>query len=85
MLPDIYIDIDHMHVVNESHGFELGNIVRIADLLTVPRRRTDAGAGCDRPFCGGVDAATPVMGRSTIRQSAVHLKIGPPESRWKYP
>ena len=29
----LYIDVDHMHVVNELHGFELGNelIVRIAD------------------------------------------------------
>jgi diguanylate cyclase (GGDEF)-like protein len=34
----IYVDIDHMHVVNELHGFELGNelIVRIADLMAAP-------------------------------------------------
>jgi len=34
----LYVDIDHMHVVNELHGFELGNelIVRIADLLAPP-------------------------------------------------
>jgi diguanylate cyclase (GGDEF)-like protein len=34
----VYIDIDHMHVVNELHGFELGNelIVRIADLVGPP-------------------------------------------------
>jgi diguanylate cyclase (GGDEF)-like protein len=34
----IYIDVDHMHVVNELHGFELGNelIVRIADLMSPP-------------------------------------------------
>ncbi|HEY5019901.1 MAG TPA: EAL domain-containing protein, partial [Steroidobacteraceae bacterium] len=34
----IYVDIDHMHVVNELHGFELGNelIVRIADLMAPP-------------------------------------------------
>jgi diguanylate cyclase (GGDEF)-like protein len=34
----VYIDVDHMHVVNELHGFELGNelIVRIADLLGPP-------------------------------------------------
>jgi diguanylate cyclase (GGDEF)-like protein len=32
----IYLDIDHMNVVNELHGFELGNelIVRIGDLLS---------------------------------------------------
>jgi diguanylate cyclase (GGDEF)-like protein len=34
----IYIDVDHMHVVNELHGFELGNelIVRVADLIGPP-------------------------------------------------
>jgi diguanylate cyclase (GGDEF)-like protein len=34
----IYIDVDHMHVVNELHGFELGNelIVRMADLMSPP-------------------------------------------------
>jgi diguanylate cyclase (GGDEF)-like protein len=34
----IYVDVDHMHVVNELHGFEVGNelIVRIADLLSPP-------------------------------------------------
>lgn len=34
----VYVDVDHMHVVNELQGFELGNelIVRIADLLAPP-------------------------------------------------
>ncbi len=34
----IYLDIDHMHVANELHGFELGNelIVRVADVVAVP-------------------------------------------------
>jgi len=34
----VYIDIDHMHMVNDIHGFDLGNelIVRIADLLVPP-------------------------------------------------
>jgi diguanylate cyclase (GGDEF)-like protein len=34
----IYVDIDHMQVVNELHGFELGNelIVRIAELMGPP-------------------------------------------------
>ena len=34
----IRLDIDHMHVVNQTHGFEIGNelIVRIADLLSPP-------------------------------------------------
>lgn len=40
----IYLDIDHMHVANEMHGFELGNelIVRIADLLSAPVLPDDA-------------------------------------------
>jgi diguanylate cyclase (GGDEF)-like protein len=40
----IYLDIDHMHVANEMHGFELGNelIVRIADLLSAPLLPGDA-------------------------------------------
>jgi len=34
----VYVDIDHMHVANELHGFELGNelIVRVADILSAP-------------------------------------------------
>ena len=40
----IYLDIDHMHVVNELHGFELGNelIVRVADLLSTTELPEDA-------------------------------------------
>ncbi len=40
----IYLDIDHMHVANELHGFELGNelIVRVADLLSAPLLPDDA-------------------------------------------
>jgi len=42
----IYIDVDHMHVVNELHGFELGNelIVRVADLLAPPILPADSYA-----------------------------------------
>jgi diguanylate cyclase (GGDEF)-like protein len=34
----VYIDVDHMHMVNDLHGFDLGNelIVRIADMLVPP-------------------------------------------------
>jgi diguanylate cyclase (GGDEF)-like protein len=34
----LYLDIDHMHVANELHGFELGNelIIRVAELLAPP-------------------------------------------------
>jgi diguanylate cyclase (GGDEF)-like protein len=40
----VYLDIDHMRVANEVHGFELGNelIVRVADLLAVPALPEDA-------------------------------------------
>jgi diguanylate cyclase (GGDEF)-like protein len=40
----IYLDIDHTHLANEQHGFELGNelIVRIADLLSAPLLPDDA-------------------------------------------
>jgi diguanylate cyclase (GGDEF)-like protein len=34
----VYLDVDHMHMVNEIHGFELGDelIVRVAELLAPP-------------------------------------------------
>jgi diguanylate cyclase (GGDEF)-like protein len=34
----IYLDVDHMHMANELHGFEVGNelIIRVADLLCAP-------------------------------------------------
>jgi diguanylate cyclase (GGDEF)-like protein len=40
----IYLDIDHMHVANELHGFEVGNelIVRVADVLAAPLLPDDA-------------------------------------------
>ncbi len=40
----IYLDIDHMHVANELHGFEVGNelIVRVADILSAPLLPEDA-------------------------------------------
>lgn len=40
----VYLDIDHMHVANELHGFELGNelIVRVADILAAPLLPDDA-------------------------------------------
>lgn len=40
----LYVDIDHMHVLNELHSFELGNelIIRVADLLTPPLLPTEA-------------------------------------------
>jgi diguanylate cyclase (GGDEF)-like protein len=43
----IYLDVDHMHVANELHGFELGNelIVRVAEVLAAPSLPEEALAG----------------------------------------
>lgn len=80
----IYLDVDHMHVVNELHGFELGNelIIRVADLLCVPLLPPGALAARisgDRflivlPHAGQA-AATAIA--DTLRAAAGSLKIGP--------
>lgn len=43
----LYLDIDRMDLVNELHGFELGNevIVRVAELLTPPAMPAEALTG----------------------------------------
>ena len=83
----LYIDVDHMHVVNELHGFELGNemIVRIADLLTpplLPEGAIAARISADRFAvllpCADVDQAA--VCADAIRLAASRLKIGPAES-----
>jgi len=83
----IYIDVDHMHVVNELHGFELGNelIVRVADLLAtplLPERASAARISADRfavllPSTHSEQAAAFA---EAIRIAASRLKIGPAES-----
>jgi diguanylate cyclase (GGDEF)-like protein len=80
----IYIDVDHMHVVNELHGFELGNelIVRVAELLAPPRLPQGAIAARitgDRfaviiPDIDGKAAAEIGEG---LQNAAKQLKIGP--------
>jgi len=80
----IYIDVDHMHVVNELHGFELGNelIVRIADLLSPPLLPVDALAARisgDR-FAVILPASDPRTAAKTaelIQGAASRLVIGP--------
>ena len=53
----LLIDVDRMHVINELHGFEIGNelIVRIADLLAPPLLPEECCArGCratGSPWC----------------------------------
>jgi diguanylate cyclase (GGDEF)-like protein len=80
----IYLDIDHMHVANELHGFEVGNelIVRVADLLSAPRLPGDALAAriaADRfavilPNASAAAAVTIAQGLLT---AASGLVIGP--------
>jgi diguanylate cyclase (GGDEF)-like protein len=80
----IYLDIDHMHIANELHGFELGNelIVRVADLLSMPLLPNDALAtriSADRfaiilphsSTAGAVDIA------KALQAAASRLIIGP--------
>jgi diguanylate cyclase (GGDEF)-like protein len=81
----IYIDVDHMHVVNELHGFELGNelIVRIAELLGPPILPAEAHAARisgDRfavvmPDAGARSAAKVA---EQLQRAAAGLVIGPP-------
>jgi diguanylate cyclase (GGDEF)-like protein len=83
----LYLDIDHMHVVNELHGFEIGNelIVRVAELLTVPLLPENAVAArleSDRfavvlPCCG-VDAAAAYA--RAVLAAAGKMAIGPLEN-----
>jgi diguanylate cyclase (GGDEF)-like protein len=83
----LYIDVDHMHVVNELHGFELGNelIIRIADLLTPPLLPAGALAArisADRfalllPL---TDVKQSAQFAEAIRSAASRLKIGPAEN-----
>ena len=80
----LYLDIDHMHVVNELHGFELGNelIVRVADLLSnaaLPAGALAARISGDRfvvvvPHSSTADA---IKLADTLLAAAASLIIGP--------
>jgi len=80
----IYVDIDHLRVVNETHGFELGNelIVRIAELVSPPFVPAGAFAGRvagDRfvvvlPECDPRGAAQVAK---KAQSAACALRIGP--------
>ncbi len=80
----IYLDIDHMHVANELHGFELGNelIVRVADILAAPLLPEEALAARisgDRfavilPKTGS-QAAVSIAGK--LQEAVARLVIGP--------
>jgi len=82
----IYLDVDHMHLVNELYGFELGDelLVRIADLLApplLPEAAIAARIDTDRfavllPACG----STTALGiAGDIRDAAARIVLGPLE------
>lgn len=83
----VYIDVDHMHVVNELYGFELGNelIVRIADLLSPPLLPDGALAARisgDRfaVILPEGNAAVAAQTAVRIQGAATRLVIGPPQN-----
>jgi diguanylate cyclase (GGDEF)-like protein len=80
----LYLDIDHMHVVNELHGFELGNelIVRVADLLStaaLPAGALASRISGDRfvVVLPNAPAAEAVKLADTLLCAASRLVIGP--------
>ena len=83
----VYIDIDHMHMVNDIHGFDLGNelIVRIADLLVPPLLPHDTSAARlsgDR-FAVVLNNTAPQAAAkisAKIQSAAASLAIGPEQN-----
>ncbi|HEV2287067.1 MAG TPA: GGDEF domain-containing protein, partial [Steroidobacteraceae bacterium] len=80
----LYVDIDHMHVVNELHGFELGNelIVRIADLLApplLPEGALAARISADRfaVVFPDIDTRGAVAVATRLQEAAGRLALGP--------
>ncbi len=80
----VYVDVDHMHVVNELHGFELGNevIVRVADALGAPVVPRDALVGRiagDRfaIVLAHADTGQARQVAERIQQSVGRLVVGP--------
>ena len=82
----IYVDIDHMHMVNETHGFDLGNelIVRIADVLsssTLVEGTLAARLSGDRfaAIIPGVDGRGAAEIAERLRAAATRIVLGPAE------
>jgi diguanylate cyclase (GGDEF)-like protein len=80
----IYLDIDHMRVVNELHGFELGNelIVRVADLLStavLPQGALACRISGDRfaVVLKGFPAPQAVGVAQALQAAASRIVIGP--------
>ncbi len=84
----IYIDIDRLHVINDVHGFEIGDevIVRIAELLGPPLLASAALAARvsgDRfavvlPECETDTAVTLAM---ALQGAASQIRIGPADQK----
>jgi diguanylate cyclase (GGDEF)-like protein len=83
----VYIDVDHLHAVNELHGFEIGNelISRIADLLTsslVPEGTLASRVSGDRFALVLLDAdarrAAEVC--NSLRPAVSRIAIGPTDA-----
>jgi len=80
----VYVDVDHMQMVNELHGFELGNelLVRIAELLAPPLLPVGAIASRvsgDRfaVLLPDADPTQAVEITSAFQRAAKKLAIGP--------
>lgn len=83
----VYIDVDHMHMVNELHGFDLGNelIVRIADILVPPLLPEGASAARlsgDRfaIVMNGLEPEAAAEVSARIQNAATSLVIGPEDN-----
>ncbi|MEQ1581756.1 MAG: EAL domain-containing protein [Steroidobacteraceae bacterium] len=84
----IYVDIDRLHVINDVHGFEIGDevIVRIAELLGPPLLASTALAARvsgDRfaVVLQEVETDTAVTLAMAIQGAASQITIGPAEQR----
>lgn len=83
----LYLDIDRLDIVNELHGFELGNevIVRSAELLAPPLLPFDALSArlsADR-FAVILPNVTPeeaVKFAQQVQRAAAELRLGPSEA-----
>jgi diguanylate cyclase (GGDEF)-like protein len=80
----IYVDVDRMHVINELHGFELGNelIVRVAGLLgspTLPASAVCARLTGDRfaILLSDGDASQAQVHATRLREAVAKIAIGP--------
>jgi diguanylate cyclase (GGDEF)-like protein len=83
----VYIDVDHMHMVNDLHGFDVGNelIVRIADILVppiLPEGASAARLSGDRfaIVLNGSEPPAAAQISAKIQSAAAALVIGPEQN-----